>query len=146
MAADVLTTWGVVLHVEVDGVASGERPEPAARWFAEARRAYFERCPRLEAFLHAEEAELRLTAEQVGQAAGPSCAGSLRIGVSVIEVRPSSFDMAVRVRTVGDEAGRLVDGRCTFVVERCATAERIPIPREVRDEFSALQLAARELC
>jgi len=32
------------------------------------------------------------------------------------------------------------------VIERRVTGERIVIPREVRDEFSAIQLAAHELC
>ena len=39
-----------------------------------------------------------------------------------------------------------MNGRCTMVVERRATRERVPIPLEVRDEFIAIQLAARELC
>ena len=139
----MLTTWGVVL--ELPGI-DDEWPALAARWFAQGRGAYFERCPQLAAFLRAEEADLRVTAERVGPLADASCPGGMRAGVSVVEVRRSSFDMAVRFRATGDGAGRPVNGRCTIVVERCATGERIPVPREVRDEFIAIQLAARELC
>ena len=59
---------------------------------------------------------------------------------------PVVIDMAVRIRPAGEDAGPPANGRCTTVVERRATGERIPIPREIRDEFIAIQLAARELC
>jgi acyl-CoA thioesterase FadM len=144
MCADVLTAWGVVL--ELDGIVDEERLEPASRWFARGRDAFFMRCPRLAAFLRAEEAALRVTAEQVGPIAPASCAGGLMVGVSVIEVRPSSFDMAVRIRPAGEYAGQPANGRCTMVIQRRATGERIPISREVRDEFVVIQLSARELC
>ena len=143
MATDLLTTWGVVL--DLDGFGDGEDLGSTGRWFAQARDALLARCPHLAAFLRAEDAALRVTAEQVGPAAatGP---GGVRVGVSVIEVRPSSFDMAVRIRPAGEDADPPVNGRCTMVVERRATRERVPIPLEVRDEFIAIQLAARELC
>jgi acyl-CoA thioesterase FadM len=144
MCADVLTTWGVVL--ELDGIVDEERLESASRWFAQGRDAFFKRCPRLAAFLRAEKALLQVTAEQVGPIAPASCAGGLMVGVSVIEVRPSSFDMGVRIRPAGEDAGQPANGRCTMVIQRRATGERIPIPREIRDEFIATQLAARELC
>jgi hypothetical protein len=54
--------------------------------------------------------------------------------------------MAVRIRPSGQDAGSPANGRCTETILRRTTAERIPIPREVRDEFIAIQLAARELC
>jgi hypothetical protein len=54
--------------------------------------------------------------------------------------------MAVRIRGTGDDPGRPANGRCTIVVERRASGERVPIPRQVRDEFVAIQLAAREPC
>jgi acyl-CoA thioesterase FadM len=74
------------------------------------------------------------------------CSRGARVGVSIVEVRPSSFDLAVRIRGTGDDPGRPANGRCTIVVERRASGERVPIPRQVRDEFVAIQLAARELC
>jgi acyl-CoA thioesterase FadM len=143
MGADVLTTWGVVL--DLDGIVDGERRTSAGDWFAEGRAAFFDQCPRLAAFLRTEDAELRPTAEHVGRVDPASCAGGVTIGVSVVEVRPSSFTMAVRIRPAGS-AGRPTDGRCTVLVQRRATGERLPIPHEVRDEFIAIQLAARDLC
>ena len=142
MATDLLTTWGVVL--ELDTVGDEESLGSTGRWFAQGRDALLARCPHLAAFLRAEHAALRVTAERVGPAApGP---GRVRVGVSVVEVRPSSFDMAARIRPTGEDARPPVNGRCTMVVERRATRERVQIPREVRDEFIAIQLAARELC
>ena len=144
MCADVLTAWGVVL--ELDCGVDDERPQSVGRWFAQGRDAFFELCPRLAAFLRTENAALRVIAEQVGPITASCCAGSLMVGVSVTEVRPSSFDMAVRIRPTGEEASRPANGRCTMVIQRCATGERISIPRHVRDEFIAIQLAAREFC
>jgi acyl-CoA thioesterase FadM len=87
-----------------------------------------------------------VTAEQVDPTARASRAGGLRVGVSVIEVRPSSFDMAVRLRPAGQDQREPANGHCAVVIERQATGERIVIPREVRDEFIAIQLGAQEFC
>lgn len=143
MATDPLTAWGVVL--ELDAIDDEGGPGSGSRWFEQGRAALFARCPHLAAFLRAENAALRVTAEQVAAHAAPGSRGA-RVGVSIVEVRPSSFDMAVRIRGTGDDPGRPANGRCTIVVERRATGERVPIPRQVRDEFVAIQLAARELC
>lgn len=144
MGDDVLTTWGVVLDREV--MVDLEQRTSAGDWFAEGRGAFFDRCPRLAALLRDEDAELRVTAEQVGPVDIAPGAGSARIGVSVVEVRTTSFTMAVRIRPTGQDAGAPANGRCTVTILRRTTAERLPIPREVRDEFVAIQLAARELC
>jgi hypothetical protein len=143
VAGDVLTTWGVAL--DIDPPAGSERGTSAASLFAEARRAYVDRCPRLASFLRAEDAELRPAAEHVDRL-DAEWTGGIRIGVSVVEVRPTSFTMAVRIRAVGEEAVPPANGRCTLVIERRASGERIPIPGEVRDEFIAIQLGARDLC
>ena len=45
-----------------------------------------------------------------------------------------------------EDAGEPANGRCTVVIERRVTGERIIIMCEVRDEFSAIQRAARGLC
>jgi hypothetical protein len=144
MGDDVLTTWGVVLDREV--MVDLEQRTSAGDWLAEGRGAFFDRCPRLAAFLRDEDAELRVTAEQVGPVDIASGAGGVRIGVSVVEVRPTSFTMAVRIRPTGQHPGSPANGRCSVTILGRTTAERIPIPREVRDEFVAIQLAARELC
>jgi acyl-CoA thioesterase FadM len=144
MAGDVLTTWGVVLDLGPAG--GGERGTSAASVFAEGRRAYLDRCPRLASFLRAEDAELRPAAEHVDGIDDAAWTGGIRIGVSVVEVRPSSFTMALRVRPHGDDGDPPANGRCTLVIERRASGERVPIPREVRDEFVAIQLGARDLC
>ena len=144
MTGDMLTTWGVVLNLDPAGC--GQRASSADDAFAEGRRAYFERCPRLISFLRAEDAELRPAAEHVDDIDAAAVTGGIRIGVSVVEVRSTSFTMAVRIRPPGDRAGRPTNGRCTLLIQRRATGERLPIPGEVRDEFIAIQLGARDLC
>ena len=144
MTGDVLTTWGVVLDLDRPG--GREEDASAADWFAAGRRAYLDRCPRLASFLRVEDAELRPAAEQVDVVDATRGAGAIRLGVSVVEVRPSSFTMAVRIRAAGQDALRPANGRCTLVIQRRMTGERVPIPRDVRDEFVAIQLAARDLC
>jgi acyl-CoA thioesterase FadM len=114
--------------------------------FAEGRRAYFDRCRRLASFLRAEDAELRPAAEHVDGIDDAAWTGGIRIGVSVVEVRPSSFTMALRVRPHGDDGDPPANGRYTLVIEGRASGERVLIPREVRDEFVAIQLGARDLC
>ena len=98
MEGEVLTTWGVVL--DVNGTDDAGHLESIGGWFAEARAAFFARCPRLAELLRSEDAILVVIAEDVGPIAFPTNAGAL-IGVSVVEIRRTSFDMAVRIRPAG---------------------------------------------
>ena len=144
MGAEIPTTWGLVLEVEAaDGPDGGE---PASVLFARGRDALLARCVRLAELLRAEVAEVRVEREKVDPMPVASAGAGARVGVSVVEVRPTSFDMAVRIRPLGEDRGAPAHGRCTIVLARSATGERIPIPRDVRDEFVAIQLSARELC
>ena len=68
--------------------------------------------------------------------------GSVSVGVSVTEVLPASFVMAVRIR---GEQDAIHDGRATVTIRAdSGSGPALPIPRDVRDEFIALQLNARE--
>ncbi|MHB8892381.1 MAG: hypothetical protein ACYC65_10105 [Candidatus Limnocylindrales bacterium] len=152
MSGDVLTRWGLVFAVEAELAGDVRSLLTVESVFARARAAYLDRCAVLAAFLGEEAAEVRVAG---GQPWSPAATGDLAadgalVGVSVVEVRPSSFDMAVRIRPTGDGDGdgdaEPVNLRRTLVVERTATGERLGIPREVRNEFIALQLAARDFC
>ena len=144
MVADVLTTWGVVL--ELEGKAAEVEPDSTSRWFAESRDAYFKLCPRLAAFLEDEKAELQLTDEYVDPLDDPSSTGGLKIGASVIEVRPSSFEMA-NPGTTARRRSRPARERALHPRGSAALHRRTdPVPREVRDEFVAIQLSARQIC
>jgi hypothetical protein len=150
MSRDILTTWGLVLRWERQATADARSLITVEDVFADACAAYLDRCAVLAAFLRDEGAEVRVAAEPTGIATPGEIHepdGAL-VGVSVVEVRPSSFDMAIRVRPAGDGDGDVVPVylRRTLVVERRATGERLPIPRDVRDEFIALQLAGRDQC
>jgi acyl-CoA thioesterase FadM len=150
MTREVLTTWGVVLDVEdedegepaVDEAALHRR---AAAWFETGRRAYFDRCPRLHAVLDEEDAVLAISGERIDPLLPTPRGGGVRIAVSVTEVRPSSFDMALRIRRSTSAETSPANGRCTVTIERRATGEPILVPRDVRDEMIAIQRGARTL-
>jgi hypothetical protein len=156
VTGDIVTKWGVVFVMEVEQVAPAGDVRSLITTgdvFARAQRAYLDRCPVLRAFLDAEAAEVRVVSKPPGSPgdAGPSFAGTpdateTLVGVSVVEVRPSSFDMAVRIRRTGEGEHEPVNMRRTLVLERTATGERLPVPREVRAELIAIQLAARDTC
>jgi hypothetical protein len=151
VSGDVVTLWGLVFHWERASTGDVRSVITTDGIFARARGAYLDRCAVLGAFLGEEAAEVRVVADPPGDAAAPDIlavieADAALVGVSVVEVRPSSFDMAVRIRAAGDGEPAPVDLRRTMVVQRAATGERLEIPREVRDEFIAIQLAARDLC
>lgn len=145
MTGVVLTTWGVVLEIEPeehDGADEGRGADDAFRL---GRAAYLQRCPRLAAFLVAESATLILTDDPFETSPiGALGRVALMVGVSVVEVRRTSFEMAVRIRPAGADDGPPLNGRCTIAIERHGTGERIPIPTDVRDEFIAIQLGARD--
>jgi hypothetical protein len=138
----MLTTWGVLL--DLDLIAEEDPAETARRAFAAGRDAYLARCPILAGVVRREAATLRVTAEHLEPIATTPGSDGLQVAVSVVEIRPTSFEMAVRIRVAADEVGPPVNGRCTIAIERDATGERLPIPNEVRDEFIAIQLAARD--
>jgi hypothetical protein len=163
VSGDVVTSWGLVLRWERATAADPRSVITIEGVFADARTAYLDRCAVLAAFLRDQEAEVRVEVARPATAtsddsfpAGSFPAGSFPadrfpadgalVGVSVVEVRPSSFDMAVRIRPAGAGDAAPVNLRRTMVVERTTTGERLEIPREVRAEFIALQLSARDLC
>lgn len=146
VSGEVVTTWGVVLDLDEDAADPTLEAMPlrqqAACWFEAARRAYFDRCPRLTTLLGEQEARLAVSAEQIGHLPSGPYRGGVTVAVSVTEVRASSFDMALRIRLTADHDAPPASGRCTVALVRDADGAVIPIPREVRDEFIALQLGA----
>jgi hypothetical protein len=148
VSGDIVTRWGLVLGWERETTADARSVITVEGVFADARTAYLDRCAVLGAFLRDQGAEVRVEAVGPGTArsADPFPADGALVGVSVVEVRPSSFDMAVRIRPAGEGDATPVNLRRTMVVERTITGERLEIPREVRAEFIGLQLAARDLC
>jgi hypothetical protein len=126
-------------------IAPGEEPDATSRRaFAAGRDAYLARCPVLAGVVRREAATLRVIAERVDPVPAAPGSEGLQVAVSVVEIRPTSFEMAVRIRVVTEADAGPADGRCTIAIERDATGERLPIPNEVRDEFIAIQLAARD--
>jgi len=146
VSAEVVTTWGVVLDLDEDAAdptldAMSLRRQ-AACWFEAARRAYFDRCPRLATLLREQVAGLAVSAEQIGPLPSGPYRGGVMVAVSVAEVRTSSFDMALRIRLTADHDAPPASGRCTVALVRDADGAVVRIPREIRDEFIALELGA----
>ena len=84
--------------------------------------------------------------ETVGGGIGTSATapvGEVQVAAKVVEVRPSSFDLAVRIRWHDEDDVRAVDGRFTLAIVGPA-GERRPIPVAVRDELIALERSARD--
>jgi len=144
--SEILTTWGVVLDLAEDAAhpssdALSLRRQGAA-WFEAARRSYFDRCPRLASLLREQGARLAVSAEQIDNLGAGPYPGGVTVAVSVTEIRASSFDMALRIRTARDDDAPPASGGCTVALVRDADGTVIPVPREIRDELIALQLGA----
>jgi len=144
--AEIVTTWGVVLDLAEDTAHPSpdamSLPRQAASWFEAARRSYVDRCPRLASLLREQGARLAVSAEQISDLGAGPYRGGVTVAISVTEIRASSFDMALRIRSARDDGARPASGRCTVALVRDADGAVIPIPREIRDEFIALQLGA----
>jgi acyl-CoA thioesterase FadM len=140
-----VSKW-VVLHAHTVGaedvdVGGGVRDEVVARWVDDACRAYLERCRVLAEA--AQQAGLvvrtRIGALPPGRQLGRPEAVS--VSASTREVRPSSFTIAVRVRTGGDD-DVAVNASCVVSLEEEDTGTVRDLGTEVRDELIALEQAA----
>jgi acyl-CoA thioesterase FadM len=127
----MVSRWPVVLSVpvdasdrEADGVLTKATVE---RVFAQARRAYFERCKTV----NASTVEVRATSIRQGEAAAGD---DVTVSVSVTEVFPDRFTMTARIRPV--------DGDGIAATAWCALSPAGGVPTAMRDEFIALAHAA----
>jgi hypothetical protein len=71
--------------------------------------------------------------------------GSVLVALSVPEIRPSTFDVALRVRRLGEVSASTVDAiYVTRVADRHGALQ--PVPRWLRDELIEVEHTAAEFC
>lgn len=149
MGTDILGRWGAVLETAVSpaDLRPDGRPtdETLQRWFDEARRTYVERCLALSETIRDGRIDLVTSAFRNGPPAPLRPGAAVRIGVSATELRPSSFDMALRIRILGD-GSVVADGRCTIALADASTGALLPVPAQVRRDLIALEQGASDFC
>ena len=140
--APVMTRWAIV----IDQATEPARDEAGTRqalknWFADGRRAYFERC----ASLRETGLRLLLRSEQLSAHRPLTIPTTIRIAVGVIELRDRTLDMQMRVRDLADGAV-VASGRCTLGLVEAATQAPVPLPDALRQELIAIEQAAGSYC
>ncbi len=146
----MLTRWAVTRETtaSADEIGVDGRPtdEALLRWFAAGRITYLDRCWSLgtgsgEARVAPQATDIRMRVAGTLRAGDP-----ILVAVAAPEIRPSSFDMTFRVRTLGDDGSVIVDGRCTMVLFDPATGESRPVPATLRRDLLDIEAAATDYC
>lgn len=112
------------------------------RWVAAARSAYLGRCAVLRRMREGLGLELRDGVVRLPPGGSLGRPEAVVVTAGVREVRPSSFLIAVRLRSVGGDRDAASNATCVMRLEDPATGEVREIGDEVRDEFIALEHAA----
>ena len=125
---------------DVDG--DGDvRDDVLARWFDEACAAYLERCRVLAETANRDRVVVRSRFGALPSAAQLGQPALVAVGATAREVRASSFTIAVRLRTGGDD-DVTVNTSCIVSLEDPDTGSARDLGDEVRDELIALEHAA----
>jgi acyl-CoA thioesterase FadM len=146
----VLTRWPIALEIPV--AAEDLRPagcpsrDALTRWFGLAAEAYTQRCPSLRDRLSDRGTALSVGALRVRSLRAVHVAETLRIAIATTELRPTSIEVALRVRVLGRDAGPVANCRCSlrFVSEGDGTP--VVVPDVVRSELIRLEATASEYC
>lgn len=150
MSGEILTRWAVAWETAVSADAIGADGRLSApvlrRLFADGRRAYFERCPSLREELHGDRIRLQEEALRVDPTEPLGSVRSVLVAVSVTELRPTSFDMALRVRSLGDDGSLVANGRCTLVFMDATAGTPVRMTEAVRRDIIAVEAGASSYC
>ena len=139
--------WPVLQEHPVEaGDLDGEgvvRDDRVGEWIRAAVAAYIERCPLVQEL--AADAGVELTQRPVALPPGSAFGRPELVLVSAgaTEVHPTSFTVAVRIRSVGGDREQPINAACVVRLEDIATGEPRELGNGVRDELIALQHAAR---
>ena len=138
----VIGRWAIVLDVSLrpGDVHADGRPAEATleRWFEAAWAAYLERAPRLSALVAAGRVSRELRT-RAGREVGPATDPEVTVGLSVTELRPSSFDARMRVRGAGGEVVGEALARLT-IADPLDGGSRVP--EDVRRELLEIEQGA----
>ena len=147
---EILTRWAVARETDVAPEDLGQDGWPIRgaleRWFGEARRDYLDRCAALSGHLRGEGVRLEESIERLDAMGSLSAGALVLVAVSVTELRPRSFDMALRIRGLGDDGSVAGIGSCRLALLDTASGSRITLPEAVRREILALESAAQHYC
>jgi acyl-CoA thioesterase FadM len=150
VSAGILTRWAVVREgtVHASEVRRDGRPtdEAVRRWFADAREFYLDRCRKLGEESRAGRVRLSETAVDVPPGPPLIAGETLLVAVSVTELRPSSFDMAFRVRGLSAGGSVVATGRCTVELVDEDGHRPALISPSVRQDILAMEAAATDYC
>lgn len=118
------------------------RGEVLERWVAEACAAYLDECTVLFDAACATGLTVRLSVASLPEAALPGGPTSVVASAGANEFRPTSFTVAVRVRSGGGSDDRVVNLRAEVALAT-EDGEETVLGDDVRDELIALEHAAR---
>ena len=140
-----VSKW-VVLHAHTvateDLDADGDvRDAVVARWVDEACRAYLEQCHTLAATANRDGLAVRSRVGTLPPGAHLERPEAVAVSASAREVRRSTFTIAVRLRT-GGENDVAVNTSCVVSLEEQDTGDVRDLGTDVRDELIALEHAA----
>jgi len=140
------TRWSVLqthavgtTDVDADGFVTNAALD---RWLDAARDAYLDQCTHLTAAL-ADGLTLGFRRADLPDNAAPGRPTTVDVSATATEVFPSSFVIALRLRTTGGNGDGFVDTECAVTLEDPVTAAARPIDNEIRDELIALEHSAR---
>ena len=149
MASQMLSRWAVLCEIPLraDDIDAEGRPEEAAiaRWLDAARDRYVRRCDALSAAVCSDSVGL-LSTRRNARVIGTISGEEILVAVSVTEVRPTSFDMAFRLRSCGKDGRVVLDTKMTCVLTAGASRDALPISPEIRAGLIAVEKEACAYC
>jgi hypothetical protein len=141
-----VSRWVVAQRHDVDptdlDAAGTVRTEALDRWASEACAAYLDECTVLCETASATDLAIRLDVAPLPNAALPGRPTSVVASAGANEFRPTSFTVAVRVRSGGGSDDRVVNLRAEVALVTEA-GEETELGDAIRDELIALEHAAR---
>jgi acyl-CoA thioesterase FadM len=150
VSAAILTRWPAVVDVRIAARDLGPDGRPSddalGRWFAAAQTAFLQRCPTLRAQLSRRGRALSVGGLRVTTRRSVRIGQTVRIAIAATELRSTSFEMALRVRALGEDGGPVADGRCSIGWTERADGRPAPIPDEITSELIELAATATEYC
>jgi hypothetical protein len=142
-----VSRWVVRQQHRVDGeavTADGTvRADAVTRWVADACDAYLAQCGVLAEMITRSELTVRKRTGGLPNGAFFGRPTTVVVSAGVTEWYPTSFTIAVRVRTYGQHDDVVANVRSVITVEDPTTGEACELGDAVRDELISLEHTAR---
>jgi acyl-CoA thioesterase FadM len=146
---DVVTRWPVVREESVrpeDLDPSGRLTRATLeRWVDDALAEYLGRCPRLRAELDGGARRLRRSEAAFDRPQSSTAGSGVLLALGVCEIRPSSIDVAVRIRALASDDPSVANGRVVLVLVD-GTGTTVSLPAFIEPEIIAVEAAASRYC